>query len=160
MHLRLGIDRPPSGADLGRRAELAARDRAAGERLAFTVLEPGSDVCRGQIDTSGVDWPHRRAELGMWLAPQVRGRGLAPRALGLASRWLIEAAGFERVQVLTEPDNEAMLRTAAAAGYTREGTLAAYKRQRGSRGDWVILSLLPADLEPRQNPGPVADLEP
>jgi RimJ/RimL family protein N-acetyltransferase len=145
LHLRLGIERPPSGADLGQRSEGAERDRAAGERIGFTVLEPDSDVCRGQVYTSSVNWHHRRAELGMWLAPQIRGRGLAPRALALASRWLLERAGLERVQVLTEPENEPMLRTAAAAGYQREGTLRAYTLERGTRVDCVMLSLLASD---------------
>jgi RimJ/RimL family protein N-acetyltransferase len=146
LHLRLGQERPPSGANLGSRFERAEAERAAGACVELTILEPGSDVCRGQIYTPEVDWHHGRGEVGMWVAPQVRGRGLAPRALTLTSRWLIEQCGLERLQVLTEPENEAMLATARAAGYRDEGVLRGYTRERGTRVDCAILSLLPADL--------------
>jgi RimJ/RimL family protein N-acetyltransferase len=146
LHLRNGIERPPSGAELGRRAERAEAERAAGRSLALTILEQGSDVCRGQITTHAVDWHHARADLGIWLAPQVRGRGLAPRALRLAAVWLLESSRLERLQLITEPDNEPMLATARAAGFTYEGILRGFTRERGTRVDCAILSLLPGDL--------------
>jgi [ribosomal protein S5]-alanine N-acetyltransferase len=144
LHKRLGLDRPPSGAELGRRAERAELERAAGNHVAMTILEPGSDACRGQIYTPRVDWNHARAEIGMWLAPQVRGRGLAPRALRLAAGWLVGGCGLERLQILTEPDNEPMLATARGAGFVDEGVLRAYMREGGARVDCAILSLLPS----------------
>jgi RimJ/RimL family protein N-acetyltransferase len=147
LHIRLGEGRPPSGAELGRRDERAAAARAAGAYVTLTVLEPGSDQCRGQIYAQRFDWDNARAELGMWLAPQVRGKGLAPRALRLAAAWLFEACGLERLQLLTHPDNEAMIRAARAAGAVHEGVLRAYEREGERRVDLAILSLLPDDLE-------------
>jgi RimJ/RimL family protein N-acetyltransferase len=147
LHERLGLERPPSGAELGRHAEQAAIERATGAHLTLTILEPGSDVCRGQINASNVEWRHTRADIGMWLAPQVRGRGLASRALRLTSSWLLGNTGLERLQIVTEPDNEPMLATARAAGYVYEGVLRGYTRERGARLDCAILSLLPSDLE-------------
>ncbi|MBV9801181.1 MAG: GNAT family N-acetyltransferase [Solirubrobacterales bacterium] len=146
LHLRMGIEKPPSGAQLGRRAEEASGGRAAGTHVTFTIVEPASDVCRGQIDVHNTDWEHQRAELGIWLAPQVRGRGWAPAALTLACRWLFEACGFERLEVLTEPDNEPMIRTARRAGFVEEGILRGYLRERGKRVDTTIMSLLPGDI--------------
>ena len=147
MHLRLGEDRPPSGADLGRRSEHAEASRASGASVALTVLLQGSDVCRGQVFTSAVDWQNERAELAIWLAPQVRGQGVASRALRLASGWLLARCGLERVQLLSEPDNEPLLRAAAAACFVREGLLRGHIRVRKQRIDCAVLSLLPADLE-------------
>jgi RimJ/RimL family protein N-acetyltransferase len=146
MYERLGLERPPSGAELGRDSERAAIERAAGVHVALTILEPGSDVCRGRIFTADVEWRHDRAELGMWLAPQVRGRGLAPRALRLMSHWLLANAPLERLQITTEPDNAAMLATARAAGYVHEGVLRGYTLERRRRVDCAILSLLPSDV--------------
>src|SRR5690348_7570742 len=83
MHERLGEERPPSGAQLGSRSERARADRIAGVGLTLTITEAGSDDCVGEIRVHNLDWMHRRGELGMWLAPQVRGRGLAPRTLRL-----------------------------------------------------------------------------
>ncbi len=145
--LRLGLDRPPSGAELGRRSEHEAEERASGSAVRFTILEPGSDVCRGQLDVHRVDWDHLRAEAGIWIAPEYRGRGLASAALPLAGRWLFKACGLSRLELLTEPDNHAMISAARRAGLTNEGVLRAYVRERGQRLDVTVLSLLPADLE-------------
>ncbi|HEY2438388.1 MAG TPA: hypothetical protein VGH93_14495, partial [Solirubrobacteraceae bacterium] len=54
LHVRLGERRPPSGAELGRRAERAEHDRLAGRGLSLTVVEAGDDTCRGQIDVHRV----------------------------------------------------------------------------------------------------------
>jgi len=148
LHVRLGEVRPPSGAQLGRRSERAEADRAGGIRATLTVLEPGSDRCRGQLTVQNVDWDHLRAALGLWLAPQVRGRGYAPRALRIGADWLFASCGLERLQLLTDPDNEAMLAAARSAGFVFEGILREYGPERGRRVDLAILSLLPRDLEP------------
>jgi len=146
MHERLGEERPPSGAELGRLAERGASDRAAGARVTLTIVEPGSDDCRGEIRVHNVDPGGRQAELGVWVVPEARGRGYARRALALAGAWLFRCCGLERLAVLTETDNEPMLRTAAAAGFVREGILRGYTRERTRRIDCVVMSLLPDDL--------------
>jgi ribosomal-protein-alanine N-acetyltransferase len=149
MFMRLGHERPPSGAELGRAAERAAADRAAGERAGLAILELGSDDCRGELLIHHVDTEMARAELGLWVAPQVRGRGYARSALGLASGWLFAACGLERLAVLTETDNEPMIRAALAAGFVREGVLRGYTRERGQRVDNLSLSMVRADCEQR-----------
>ncbi len=147
LHRRLGLDRPPSGAELGRRAEQAAGERSAGAEVWLTILAAdGSDECRGQVDVRDVDWDHRRAELEIWIAPRDRGRGLAGAALELAGRWLLRDCGLERVALLVDPANETMLRAAAAAGFTQEGVLRGYLRERSGRVDVAVLSLVAADL--------------
>jgi [ribosomal protein S5]-alanine N-acetyltransferase len=147
LHVLLGEQRPPSGAELGRREERAATERAAGTRLTLTITEPGSDVCRGQVYVQDVDWDNDRAELAIWLAPQARGRRMAAPALRMAAGWVLQNTELERVQVATTLDNEPMIRTARAAGFVDEGVLRGYMRFGGGRSDAAILSLLPGDLE-------------
>ncbi len=144
---RLGRERPPSAAELGQAAENEAAERAAGRSAEFTILAPGSDACRGQVNVHHVDWENARGELGIWLSPESRGRGLGSGALRLLAEWLLHHCGLERVELLTEPDNGPMLRAAGAARFVREGMLRAYLLERGRRIDVAILSLLPADLE-------------
>jgi RimJ/RimL family protein N-acetyltransferase len=146
LHRRIGQERPPSGAQLGRWAEQEPGERAAGMHASFTVLEPSSDVCRGQVNLHKVDWEHARAELGIWLVPQVRGGGLGSRALRLVGAWLFGATPLARLQLMTDPDNEAMVRAARSAGFTYEGVLRSYSREGSERADNVVFSLLPSDL--------------
>ncbi len=146
LYKRLGLERPPSGAELGRQSELARAEREAGTHVALTILLPGSDTCVGGISLQRIDWINARGELGIWLAPGVRGRGLAPRAMRLAAAWLFEQCGLQRLALLTETDNEPMLASARAAGFTFEGVLRGYTLERGQRVDCAILSLIPADL--------------
>jgi RimJ/RimL family protein N-acetyltransferase len=147
LHARFGESRPPSGAELGREAELAAARRGEVQGAELTIVELGGDDCRGRISVRHIDLEASRAELRVWVAPQVRGRGYAPDALGLASRWLLGPCGFQRIGVLTATDNESMQRAAAAAGFVREGVLRGYWRGRRGRLDAISFSLLPSDLE-------------
>jgi RimJ/RimL family protein N-acetyltransferase len=147
LHLRMGEDRPPSGAELGSRAENEYADRATGVHATLTIIEPGADICRGQIYVHHIEWEHMRAELGIWLAPQFRGRGLGSRALALVATWLIKTCGFKRVEVLTESDNVAMVHSAQAAGFAFEGVLRRYMREHGRRIDAAVLSILRSDME-------------
>ena len=147
LHERIGRERPPSGAELGRWAEEEPTLRGAGTLATFTILEPRSDVFRGQLTVIHLDWEQQRAEIGIWLAPQARGRGMASGALRLVSAWLLHHAPVERIQILTEPDNEPMFRAARAAGFVYEGVLRGYTLERGERVDNAVFSLLPADLE-------------
>lgn len=79
------------------------------------------------------------AEIGYWIAPHFRGRGIAGRALELISGWA-EAVGFARLQLTIFPGNDASERVAERAGYAKEGLLRAYANQRGTLKDASIWS--------------------
>ena len=119
--------------------------RAAGSAVTLTILEPGSDDCRGQIHADRFDWEHAHANVAIWVAPDARGRGLGSHALALAAGWLIDACDLVRVQLLTPPDNDAAIRAAESAGFTREGVLRAHARFSGSRVDLAVLSRIVSD---------------
>ncbi len=142
LHARLGLDRPPSGAELGRQMEEAATEHRGGTRARLTILEHTSDDFRGQILVHDVDWENGRAELAVWVVPQARGNGLARAALALAAGWLFERCGLARLELLAEPDNEPLLRAATAAGFVHEGVLRRHVTRSNSRQDMAILSLL------------------
>jgi len=148
LHIRLGQERPPSGAQLGSRAENEPANRAAGSHATLTILERPSDDFRGEIYVHHLDWDNARAELAIWLAPQARGRGLAAAALRLVAVWLLTDCDLHRVQILTEQSNQAMIRAAEAAGFKAEGVLRAYTRERGARPDVAVLSRVREDLRP------------
>jgi RimJ/RimL family protein N-acetyltransferase len=146
LHVVMGEQQPPSGAELGRRAEREPALRAAGTGATLTIVEPGVDVCMGGINVHNVDWDHLRAELGIWLAPQARSRGMARSALQVVAGWLLRECAIERVELMTQPHNEPMIRAALAAGFVDEGVLRSYERQLGRRVDLAILSRIRSDL--------------
>ena len=61
--------------------------------MTLTIVGSGSDVCVGQINVHHVDWDNARAELGIWVAPRARGKGLARTALRLVATWLLGTWG-------------------------------------------------------------------
>ncbi|MDQ6841916.1 MAG: GNAT family N-acetyltransferase, partial [Actinomycetota bacterium] len=116
------------------------------------------DTCVGQIDVHRVEWEHLRAELGVWVSARRRGRGLARRALALAAPWLLTEAGLERVELLTQSDNEPMIKAGEAARFQFEGVLRGYYTafkglpsgpylRPDGRVDMAVLSLVRGDLQ-------------
>lgn len=143
---RLGLDRPPSGADLGRWAEEEATQRTLGYLARFTVVVPGADFCAGGVEVDEIDWEHARAELRVWIAPGRRGRGMATDALGLIAPWLIASCGFARVQVIADAGDPAILGAAQGAGFALEGVGRQYFVRDGIRRDGAFLAMTAQDL--------------
>ena len=86
------------------------------------------------------------SEIGYWVAPWARGRGVATAGArllaGRAFAW-----GVERVTLRTEWENTASQRVALAAGFTREGVQRAGGASRdGSRHDLIVWARLHTDL--------------
>ncbi len=120
LYRRLGLPRPPSGAELGSAAEREPAQRAAGTAVKLTIVQPDSDDCRGRVEVREINWEQGSAALSVWVAPGLRGRGLARRALALAARWLfLEVSAFGCLTLVVEPDDDAMAEAAEAAGFER-----------------------------------------
>jgi RimJ/RimL family protein N-acetyltransferase len=143
-----GLERPPTGAQLGRDMEEAEELRASGTLETLTIVKAGDDTCRGQIYVYDIDWDHDRAAIGIWLAPDARGQGLARGALRLLTRWLFEDWGLERIELTTLPENRTMISAALAGGFAHEGVLRSRVRERGRRLDLAILSIVRTDPRP------------
>jgi RimJ/RimL family protein N-acetyltransferase len=131
------------------RAFIADRDarRIAGEVLACVIADPRSDALLGSVALMRFDWDEHRAEIGYWLAPQARGRGVATRAVALLARWALRELGLARLAITTDVDNLPSQAVAERCGFTREGVLRAFQERNGRRFDVVMYSLLPEDLE-------------
>ncbi len=87
-----------------------------------------------------------RAELGYWLAPGARGRGVATRALRLVRDWSFEVTGLVRLELFTHRENEASGRVAERAGFVLEGVRRGWDLDRdGTPEDDVFYALLRDD---------------
>jgi [ribosomal protein S5]-alanine N-acetyltransferase len=124
--------------------ELNRSGWTGGTGATFSICDP-TDECVGHV------WVNlegsRQAEVGYWLLPEARGKGLATRALRLISRWALEELNVARLSLMAEPANELSQRVAERSGFVREGVLRSYKEMAGRRIDCVVFSLLPSDVD-------------
>jgi RimJ/RimL family protein N-acetyltransferase len=82
--------------------------------------------------------------LGYWVVPSARKRGIARRAVALASEWAIGAGGYARIEAWVEPDNRPSQSVLLAAGFELEGRLRSFLAVGDSRSDALVYSRLAA----------------
>lgn len=123
----------------------ARSDWLTGHAAVFAIADADDDALLGAaaIQAGRV----RRPFVGYWVGPWARGRGVAPRAVALLSRWAMASLEVVRLELFVEVGNVASERVAEKAGFQREGVLRGYDD--GVKGpiDVVMFSLLPDDLE-------------
>jgi RimJ/RimL family protein N-acetyltransferase len=99
--------------------------RAAGVALDLVVAAAGDDAVLGEVGLRNPDPAARRAEVGWWIAPDHRGRGLAAVAVGLVAGWALgPPSRLRQVWARIDPANAASAAVARRAGFTRLGTAA------------------------------------
>jgi RimJ/RimL family protein N-acetyltransferase len=119
-------------------------ERDAGRH--FAIVEAGSDDFLGGLNFHHINLDHARAEVGFWLAPWARGRGIGGGAVYAACAWAFDRWGLKRIEMTTAPDNAASLALARKLGFTREGVLRSRNRERGEHVDVVMLGVLAGEL--------------
>jgi RimJ/RimL family protein N-acetyltransferase len=119
----------------------------AGTGHSFAILDSVTAELLGSIGLPRQDPAAQVGEVGYWIAPAARGRGIATQATTAVAGWAFGSLGIARLEWMAEVGNAASRRVAERAGFTIEGTLRArFKRRDGSRADAWIGSLLPGDL--------------
>ena len=116
----------------------------AGKQSAFAIVDPATDRLLGAIGLHAHE--ARRWEIGYWVAPWARRKGVAVHAVRLLSRWAIREYALLRLSLHVLDGNEASERTAVAAGFRREGVLRNGIDGRHGATDLVMFSLVPQDL--------------
>lgn len=129
----------------------AERELKEGSGLHLAAVDAGTSKFCGAVGMSEINWRHRVGQIGYWVAPEARRRGVATGALRLLSRWALNVLGLARVEVRVDVENESSQRVAEAAGFVREGVLRSRAESKGRRWDEVMFSLLPVDLERDRN---------
>ena len=97
------------------------------------------------------------AEVGYMVAPWLRRRGVATRALRLACRWAFTTLELEVVTWLAYAGNDGSRAVAEAVGFrVLPETLRRFAAQRGERRDAWVGTLLPEDLDASRRPTAVS----
>jgi RimJ/RimL family protein N-acetyltransferase len=134
-------------------AEFFVREMAIGawerrERAEF-VIGAGAGAGAGErlgrvglgLDGNGA------AQVGYWMDPAARGRGLATRALRELCRWGFAELGLGLIEWRAEVGNMASRRVAEKAGFAVEAVLRRRLVHRGGRVDAWVGSMLPGELD-------------
>lgn len=119
--------------------------RASGQELAFVIADAATDDVLGSISLLRIDWDAARAEIGYWVAPWARRRGIAAGATRLLTDWVLATLPLVRVELRIDADNAGSLGVARRAGFTHEGTLRSFEVRKGRRMDVAVWSRLAAD---------------
>jgi RimJ/RimL family protein N-acetyltransferase len=138
----LGHDEPPRPSEVRAMLRLEGRQREAGERIQFAMADPGTDALVGDLVLHSFQWRHRRAEVGFFVVPSARRRGLALEGIRLATDWAFDQLGVERMALVTTPENVATQSLARRLGFTQEGVLRSYTFEQGRFVDNIVFSLL------------------
>jgi RimJ/RimL family protein N-acetyltransferase len=141
--------RVPDSYDEAAAAEWAAesaRQQEAGEGLHVVIADAESDEFLGSIGVHNVNRTEGRCDIGYFLAPEARGRGVMTGEVRLLSVWVFESLPVERIESTIEPANAATRAVAERAGYSFEGILRSHTVIKGRRRDMAMYSLLRDEL--------------
>jgi RimJ/RimL family protein N-acetyltransferase len=122
--------------------------RLAGEGLDLAVVASETGSILGSIGLTNASTILRRAAIGYWLAPEARGHGYMTTAVRLLAAWAFEHLGLARLELTTDPQNDASQHVAERCGFRREGYMRSHMRilHSGERRDSLLYGLLPEDL--------------
>ncbi len=126
-----------------------------GGGAAYAIADPATDRLLGAVGLSNPVPARGQLEIGYWMRPAARGRGLATAATRALSEHAF-ATGTARLELLTEPENGPSQRVALAAGFRYEGL----RRSAGASRDAGRHDLLAWVRVAGDPPGPVARLLP
>ncbi|GAB3450425.1 GNAT family N-acetyltransferase [Streptomonospora sediminis] len=124
----------------------APQARVGGDGQQWAAIESATGAYAGSVGLVRTIWRARSTEVGYWLGPWARGRGLATEAVAAVSRWALTDQAFQRVELKAATGNAASRRVAEKAGFVFEGVERNAMPLHSGRTDLAAYSLIPADL--------------
>lgn len=107
------------------RVSLRARSKnvSRGTEAAFCVTDEETGAILGHVGINNINDTMSVALVGYWTLPEARGRGVARRALALATDWAFRYRGLHRLELGHALGHDVSCRIAEAVGFRYEGTL-------------------------------------
>ena len=75
----VGVKEDPDEQTVRKQVERQAQRAEDGKGVELAIADPATDVFWGSVILHSFDWESRRCEVGFWVIPSVRGRGVASR---------------------------------------------------------------------------------
>ncbi len=126
--------------------ELSPRGWAEGTAASFAVLDITTAAVLASVGLVRIDPVDSVAEVGLWVAPSARGRGVGSAAAGALCRWAFGALGLRRLEWLADVDNAASIACARRTGFREDAVLRdRMTRRDGTQADGWLGSLLPGE---------------
>ncbi|HUR87011.1 MAG TPA: GNAT family N-acetyltransferase [Solirubrobacteraceae bacterium] len=114
--------------------------RTSATAVVLAVTHAVDDVALGSVSLGRFSDDGRQAELGYWLLPGARGRGLATTAAHVLCAWGFEHLGLARIELAILPENVASRRVAERLGAAFEGVRPG-RHEEGRAVDMAVYSL-------------------
>ncbi|GIG21348.1 acetyltransferase [Cellulomonas chitinilytica] len=131
---------------------IAQRSGAWGEETgAEWAVSDGSTIL-GRVAIYHLDLHDGVGEIGYWVLPEARGRGVATRAGAAAVDWAFGTLGIERVQLEHSALNTASCEVARRLGMPLEGVLRAHLLHSDGRHDTHLHGRVAPGVEPVERP--------
>jgi RimJ/RimL family protein N-acetyltransferase len=116
--------------------------------ITWAVVDPTDDRVLASMGffeyTPGVE-----AEIGYWTHPEARGRGVASRAMSVATAWMFGELGLSRIRAFAAVDNAASRRVIERNGYRQTGIERLGALVRNDREDMALYDLLASEYAER-----------
>ena len=109
-------------------------------RLMIVLNNDGSPV--GTVDYLNFDPLNNRAELGLFITAEQRGKGLGRQALDLLTAYSREHLGLRQLYVFIALDNEVCLKLFEDYGYRLAGILQSWVKRGSTYRDVALLQMI------------------
>lgn len=114
--------------------------QARGHSVTWAVGDPTTGRALGAVNL--FDVTEHDAEIGYWLHPDARGRGVVRAAVGTVADWAFAELGLERLKAFAAVDNTASRRVIEALGFRPCGTARRSTTTRAGRADLALYDVL------------------
>ena len=91
----------------------------------------------GVISFHSPNFNNKVAEIGYWIAKELRGKSIGTTAVKVLTNFGFETMGWNRIEAMIDHDNEASKKVVTRAGYEHEGLL----RQRVIRANGDVIDM-------------------
>lgn len=120
------------------------RNLELGAAYNMGIFSEDGELFIGGIGINGINREHNFANVGYWVRQSQQGQGIAPRALGMLTRYGFRVLGLTRLEIVIQEDNRGSRRVAEKAGASFDGLLKNRLVVRGTPTTAAMYSLTPA----------------